>query len=95
MSQKSCLSAWFVEAEESAAHIVAERQSEVRFVGAVSAEAKFSCCSLPHSAGAGEVTKALAATDAVLLVGVCQPDGKLRVQIPITEHCALSSHYSQ
>lgn len=41
-----CLSLCLVEVEESAAYIVVERQSEVRFVGAVSAEAKFSLLSL-------------------------------------------------
>lgn len=45
-SQESCLSLCLVEAEESAAYIVVERVSEVRFVGAVSAKAKFSSCTL-------------------------------------------------
>lgn len=44
--KKRCLPACLVKAEESAAHIVVEREREVRFVGAVSAEAKFSSCSL-------------------------------------------------
>lgn len=58
--KKRCLSACLVQAEESAAHIVVERESQVRFVGAVGAGAKFSSRSLSRSAGAGEVTEALA-----------------------------------
>lgn len=92
--QKSCLSACLVEAEESAAHIVVERESQVRFVGAVSAEAKFSSCSLSRSAGADEVTEALAGCCCSVSGGL-SAHCKLRAHMPLTEHCVLSQYCIQ
>lgn len=87
--KERCLSAWLVEAEVSAAHIVVERESRVWFVGAVSTEAKFSCCSLSHSAGADEVTEALA--DCCCSVsGGPSAHCKLGAHRLIRERCVLS-----
>lgn len=88
-TQKRCLSACLVEAEESAAHIVVERESQVRFVGADSAEAKFSSCSLSCSAGPDEVTEALAGCCCSVSGGL-SAHCKLGAHMPLTEHCVLS-----